>query len=87
MNVGTLKAMLDGHDDEVEIMIAHQPSWPLAEVVASVIADSERDVHDDMSDDVDEDGSTEFEDVLWIVAGGHADGRSPYAPRDVFESW
>lgn len=81
MNVGTLKALLEGADDDLEVMIAHQPSYPLAEVVRSVVASSELD--DDDDDDEDEDDA----EVLWIVAGGTHEARSPYAPRDVFQGW
>lgn len=29
MTAGQLKAILDGLDDDTEIFVAHQPSWPL----------------------------------------------------------
>ncbi len=85
MNVGMLREMLKGYDDETEVMIAHQPGWPLAEVVSHVIADSERDVHDEESDA--EDTGEELDDCVWLVAGGHHHTRRPYAPRDVFERY
>lgn len=83
MKVSTLRALLEGYDDELEVMVTHQPNWPLAEVVARVIADSERDVHDDASDA--EDDGEELDDCVWLVLGGHDYKRSPYGPRDVFE--
>lgn len=86
MKVSTLKTLLEGVDDDLDVMIAHQPSWPLAETLAAGLLDSERDVHDEQSDGF-YDGEDEPQDVFWLVAGGASHARSPYAPRDVFERW
>lgn len=82
MNVGNLRDMLEGYDDDAEVLIATQPSWPLATQVARVIADSERDVHDEQSDEFDPE-TDEQRDRVWLVAGD-ATYPNPYAPRDVF---
>ena len=37
MNVGELKALLEEMDDDAEVRIASQPSWPFENEVASVI--------------------------------------------------
>jgi hypothetical protein len=78
--VGELIALLEDYDPESPIMIAHQESWPLAETVASVVGDTE--VADE---ETYEAGSAADPETVWIVAGGHAWDRSPYAPRAVFE--
>ncbi len=83
MNVGNLRQLLEGYDDEQEVVLAFQPSWPLAFQLGNVVADSERDVHDD-SDPEDE--GEEQDDRLWLVAGDSA-RPNPYAPRDVFERY
>jgi hypothetical protein len=36
MNVGELRELLEGVEDDVELRIAWQPSWPLAGTVAGV---------------------------------------------------
>lgn len=68
MKVYELIEMLQEMDPEREVMIAHQPSWPLAETVAGVVAEG-----------------GEAESVVWVVAGGHHEELSPYAPREVFD--
>lgn len=75
--VGELLDMLADLDPELPVLIAHQPGWPLAEVVAGVVhsADSDLDDHDS---DIDE--------CVWLIAGGHQHSRSPYAPRWVFDA-
>jgi hypothetical protein len=82
MNVGMLKEMLEGHDDEQEVMIAYQPSWPLAAHVQSVT--SLRDCV--AEDDLEEAHQGDKPDAVWIVAGS-APYEDPYAPSAVFESW
>lgn len=64
---------LENYDPEAPVLIAHQPSWPLAEVVAHVTTDDDPET-DDPNDA-----------AVWIVAGGHPSDRSPYAPGFVFE--
>lgn len=67
--VGDLREALEEYDDDAPVLIAHQPSWPLAEVVGGV----------NWIEDDDDEGT------LWIAAGGHPrEPRSPYAPRDAF---
>ena len=42
MKVGELKELLEQFDDEQEVMIAHQPNWPLAEVLSTVTTEADR---------------------------------------------
>lgn len=78
MTVRTVQDLLDlltGYDPETPVLIAHQPSWPLAETLAGVAH------RDDVGDDEDR-----GDDVVWLVAGGHAWDRSPYAPSWAFDA-
>ena len=67
--VGELLELLADHDPETPVMIAHQPSWPLAEVLAGVVHSADSDSDDDDPDTDDE--------CVWLVAGGHQYGRRP----------
>ena len=78
MKVSTLLKLLEGVDENAEVMIAYQPNWPLAAEVANVVPNDER---QDREDDHHGDGT-----MVWIVAGD-APYDDPYAPRDLFESW
>lgn len=78
MNVRELRSYLKDFDNELEVMIAHQPGWPLAETLAAVVQ------LEDEDDDEDEASESDTE-VVWLVAGGHDWSRSPYAPSAVFE--
>lgn len=71
-------------DEDAEVLLAHQPHWPLAETLAGVVASAE--LGDEESE---EEGLDATERVLWLAAGGHPYDRSPYAPRAVFqvEAW
>ena len=75
--------LLSDFDPDAPVLIAHQPSWPLAEVVGDVTV-IEKDEDDD---DDDEEGYEDNapDNTVWLVAGGHPHGRSPYAPKAVFE--
>ena len=90
VTVGDLIAALENYDPETPVMIGHQPSWPLAETVAGVVGPDDRETchladHEecDLEDGyhVDDEGP----ETVWLVAGGHAWDRSPYAPRAIFD--
>lgn len=42
--VGDLIAYLEDLDPEAPVMIAHQPNWPLAEVVRGVVSPADREI-------------------------------------------
>lgn len=42
MNVGDLISLLEDYDPETPVLIARQPGWPLAEVVAGVVSADDR---------------------------------------------
>ena len=96
--VGDLIAALEEYDPSTPILIGHQPSWPLAEIVAGVAGAADLDGMTPCPDcdeaaAVDEDGCCvhcgtpreDEPDTVWLVAGGHPYGRSPYAPGWIFE--
>lgn len=97
--VAELIAHLEDFDPDAIVRIAHQPSWPLAEVVGNVTTDEDADDERECPDhegylvDHDPDCAAAYaeaaaEDVgpqiVWIVAGGAHHSESPYAPRGVF---
>jgi hypothetical protein len=85
MKVSQLRDYLEQYEDDAEVMIAHQPSWPLAETLANVTT-----FEDALDGAVDPDNDSDLLDgveVVWLVAGGAHYKLSPYAPRDVFSSF
>lgn len=83
MNVGTLRELLKGHDDDEQVLIAYQPSWPLAAKLQSVTSLAELDIP---AADVEELHHGDKPDAVWLVAGD-APYDDPYAPGALFESW
>lgn len=81
MNVRDLMELLEDMDPDLEVMIAQQPSWPLASKVRHVVAATDL-PHDD-ADAVDLPSSDPRgrEDILWIAAGDATE----YAPGAVFD--
>ena len=80
MTLNDLIARLQDHVDthgDAEVLIAHQPGWPLAIDVETVATD------DDTEPDDDPTAPPEPE-IVWIVGGTHPDWRSPYAPGSLF---
>jgi hypothetical protein len=71
--------MLEDFDQEAEVRLACQPSWPLAFNVAGAVADSE------LADFVDERDTDDVPEparnVVWIVQGDHPHEEDPYAPK------
>jgi len=82
MKVRDLISMLEEMDEDTEVLIAHQPSWPLQEIVQGVVSLAELREEQELEDD-DEEPQT---DVVYLVAGGHPYGASPYAPKEVFDA-
>lgn len=80
MNVGQLRDMLENYDDDQDVMIAYQPSWPLAAELADVTT-----LEDLGLPEAELDGLHHGDkpDVVWFVAGG-APYPDPYAPGVVF---
>jgi len=78
MTVRELIELLEEYDGDYEVLLAHQPSWPLQFTVSHVIS------HEEILEnnyDEDEDEESEPEDVVYIVEGEHPRELSPYAPR------
>lgn len=81
MKVRELISMLEEMDENVEVLIAHQPGWPLQEIVQGVVSLAEMREEQDLEDDEEEPEG----DIVYLVAGGHPYGASPYAPKEVFD--
>lgn len=84
MNVGELKRLLENLDDEMEVRIAHQPSWPLQYTVSDLVECAvfdEEDLEDDEENDtvVVPEGS---ERIAYIVESSQVYD-DPYLPYSV----
>lgn len=83
MTVRDLIDRLEDLDPDAEILLAHQPSWPLQFTLAGVAAgedvagDVECEEHGDYNCDECADSG-----VVYLVEGNHPD--HPYAPRAVW---
>lgn len=81
MTLGELVARLDelleeGYDDETEVLIATQPSWPLQFFIAGVVSSSDL--------EADEDEHPHLGDsTIYLVEGGHP--AHPYASRQLWD--
>lgn len=85
--IETLEKMAEGRDEDVEVFLATQPSWPMANEIACVTDLStmcptcEFEVGEEHAGDCDRSGEVEA-GVIWIAAtSGEPYGESPYAPR------
>lgn len=86
MTVGELKERLEDFDDELEIRLATQPSWPLRFRLAGVTSDEEAFEYSYTPEEQDERGGEPSENFLWLVEGGTPHDESPYAPRYVWDA-
>ena len=84
MTVGELKRILEEMDDDMEVRLAHQPSWPLqykvADVIEAPVFDSE-----DLGDEEENDTVIVPEDApryAYIVEAGQVYD-APYLPYSV----
>lgn len=77
--VARLSEIAEDHPD-AEVLLAHQPSWPLQFTIAGVATS------DEISEDEDDDDEPQEERplVVYICEGSHPD--HPYAPRDVWDA-
>jgi hypothetical protein len=76
MTVGELLALLEDMDEDAEVRIATQPSWPLAFHLGGVAEGADAADEDEMRNDP--------APVVWLVAGG-SPSDSPYAPSAAWE--
>jgi hypothetical protein len=84
MTVAELIQLLEQYDEDAEIRVAFQPSWPLRARVQNVIASDE--VVDE--DDEDEDPAAadqRGENIVWIAVDQVSQyDENPYAPKTVW---
>jgi hypothetical protein len=83
MNVGELRELLEGLDDDVEIRLAQQPSWPFEYSIARIevvdLGDADEDEADGRADADDSD-----EQIVYIAEGSQL-GYLPGAARDALD--
>jgi hypothetical protein len=95
MTVQELRDLLEECDPDAEVLMAHQPSWPLQFTVRGVYDPSQNDdgceghpagPNDPMGETVYCDGTCQPapEKVVYIVEGSHPD--HPYAPREAWDA-
>lgn len=76
MTVGELREHLEGYEEEQEIRVAFQPSWPLRARIQHVTSGEE--VHGELYDDED---AKEIADFVWIAVDQVGGDENPYAPK------
>ncbi len=66
-------------DDDPEVMVVHQPNYPLQETVQGVWMAEEGETEEEPND-------AEANGFVYVVAGGQHPNQSvsPYGPRDAF---
>lgn len=70
MTVGALKEILEGLDDNVEVRLMNQPSWPFEYSVRGCVTDDEIRCIKNAGRDEDEDnGARDATKVLYLVEG------------------
>lgn len=85
MTVGELKQRLEFIDDDAEVRIAYQESWPLQATVRGLTEGDELQADPDMDDEERDEVEAKLADVVWLVEGMQCDD-SPYAPHGVFDA-
>lgn len=96
--VRELREALENYDDEMEVMIVHQPGWPLREVLGGLYepgntgceeCDQEQGAPIHTDEEHEEYHKYEGSDdgqVLYLVANGHPDSpRSPYGSKEAWD--
>jgi hypothetical protein len=81
MTVAELISRLENEDPEARVLVATQPSHPLALQIDGVVTLSAQDERDEDDEPADADDT----ETVWIAAGSHPSDRG-YAPRGVFSS-
>jgi hypothetical protein len=91
VNVAELIALLEDVDPEAEVLLGHQPSWPLQFTVAGIAEwDGGTDGEDDeyvpaaYEQERREVGLDDSPPRIYIVEGSHPDD-TPYAPREIWD--
>ena len=88
MIVSQLVELLQDADPEAEVLLAHQPAWPLQHEVLGVFDASDHSQPCDDHDTVDcpEDGCEPEpnENVYVVAAEGHPES-GPYAPKGAWD--
>lgn len=94
MTVADLMELLEDMPEDAEIRIAHQPTWPLREILAAVVDGKDlspnnprtRPAKDAQADEDEEEDGDGTENVVWLVADGHPPHpESPYASKRLWE--
>jgi hypothetical protein len=82
MTVQQLRDLLEDCDPEAEVLLAHQPSWPLQFTVRGVYAPEPFDPTDPINEGVEP--PEDRGNVVYIVEGSQP--FYPYAPREAWDA-
>jgi hypothetical protein len=87
MIVSELIELLQDADPEAEVLVAHQPGWPLQHTVHGVYdaADHEQACDEHDAYECDECDSPPVNDHVYLVASDSHPEAGPYAPRDAWD--
>ena len=86
MTVGEMKRLLETLDDDLEVRLAHQPSWPLQYTVADVVeapAFDEDEIEDEIVETADAVKTPEDAPRFAYVIEGSQVYDDPYLPYSV----
>jgi hypothetical protein len=81
MRVGELIERLQQFDEDAEVRLAFQPSWPLQFEIKGVASLREAERQEPEEDQTEE----REDDIIYIVEGSHPHKDSPYANRNLWD--
>jgi hypothetical protein len=85
MTVQQLRDLLGNCDPEAEVLLAHQPSWPLQFTVKGIYAPDRFDPDDPYNEGIEPpEDERDYGNVVYIVEGSHP--AHPYAPREAWDA-
>jgi len=91
MLVQELRELLEELNDEWEVRLAHQPTWPLAHHIKGVVKFPDEEEYDEDELSVEEleeieNGEVDIETpIVWIVACQGNCSDHPYAPKELWD--
>lgn len=86
ITVGELREMLEPMEEDWEVRLAHQPTWPLAHFIKGVVErPQDTDELSEAEQEEIENGSVEQTGIVWIVATEGNCSDHPYAPKSLWD--
>ena len=85
MIVFELIGLLEDSDPDAEVLIVHQPSWPLRDTIHGLYVPDEQPCEEHDNTACPDCGPGEPDPNVYVVAGDHPATGSPYGPRLAWE--